>query len=410
METIIIIYLILMFIALYMFSFFTLLTLKNKEKLFWYPISKEKYFISLLIPAFNEEDNIKETIEHVANLDYPKKKLEVIVINDGSTDKTKEVIEKLLKKYSNLKLLNKKNSGKADSLNEGIKISKGELIAVVDSDSFPSKDSLKKIAGFFNEPEMGAVTSFVTVRNKDETFFSKIQSLEYVILGWARKLFDFVDSVWCTNGPLSLYRKKFVLEVGGFDPNTVTEDVDITWNILNHGYKTGMCLDAQVTTIVPHKFKKWFKQRVRWGLGGLQAVSKYKKTFFKKGMFGAFIVPFVSFSIILSIFAFLFSSYLVLKSLINRFLITSYSISNDVSIFHFQDFNFYPSVILFYLLVLFLCSIIYYNYILKKTKYTEKLSVKRFFNLVFYILVYLTLYPVIWFSSIYRYIKKDYRW
>ena len=89
---------------------------------------------------------------------------------------------------------------------------------------------------------MGAVTSFVGVRNKENNFFAKIQSIEYLIMGWTRKLFDFIDSVWCTNGPLSLYRKSYILKVGGFDLNTVTEDIDITWNMLNHNYKTSMCL------------------------------------------------------------------------------------------------------------------------------------------------------------------------
>ncbi len=393
-----------------MMSFFIILTLKNKDKLFLYPTPKKDYSVSILIPGYNEEKSIEETIKHVMELNYPKDKIEVIVINDGSTDKTKKIVEKLISKYPNLKLINKENSGKADSLNQGIKISQGELIAVVDSDSFPSKDSLRKLTGYFNNPNMGAVTSFVEVRNKNQNLFAKIQSLEYMILGWARKLLDFVDSVYVTNGPLSVYNKKHLLKVGGFDPKSVTEDIDITWNMLSHNYKTAMCLDAKVSTIVPHKFKKWYNQRVRWGLGGLQAISKYKKIFFKKGMFGTFILPFVFFSIILSLFGFLFSVYLILNSFITSFLIATSSISSNISIFHFQQINFYPSILFFYLIILFSSSIIYYNYVLYKTKYEEKLTIKRFFNLVFYILVYLAIYPFIWITSIYRYIRKDYRW
>ena len=161
-----------MFIALYMFSFFIILTIKNKHQLFHYIKPKKEYSISILIPAFNEEDSIEDTIKHVTELDYPKNKLEIIIINDGSTDNTKKLIKKSIKKYPYLRLLDKENSGKADSLNQGIKIAKGELIAVVDSDSFPSKDSLKKLTGFFNEEKIGAVTSFVNVRNKDENFIN----------------------------------------------------------------------------------------------------------------------------------------------------------------------------------------------------------------------------------------------
>ena len=82
--------------------------------------------------------------------------------------------------------MDKKHSGKADSVNQAIKISKGELIAITDADSFPSKESLGKLIGYFDDPEMGAVTSFVSVINKDEKIFGKIQALEYMILAWNR--------------------------------------------------------------------------------------------------------------------------------------------------------------------------------------------------------------------------------
>lgn len=399
-----------MFLALYMLSFFIILTFKNKSKIQSYPKPNTNFKITVIIPAYNEESSILETIKHVMKSDYPKNKLEVIVINDGSTDNTSKIVKSILPKYKNLRLINKENSGKARSLNQAIKQAKGELIAIVDSDSFPEPESLKKLTGFFNDEKMGAVTSYVGVRNKDKNFFAKIQSIEYLILGWSRKLFDFIDSVWCTNGPLSLYRKKYILEVGGFDPTTVTEDIDITWNMLNHGFKTGMCLDARVTTLVPSKFKPWLKQRTRWGLGGLQALKKYRSMYFKKGMFGAFILPFVSFSIILSIFTFLFSSYLILKSLLARTLITGYSISANTSIIRLQDINLYPSVIIFYFIIIFSLSLSYTWYVLKSTRYEKEMNTKKFFIILFYILVYMTLYPLVWFAAIYRYIKKDNRW
>ncbi len=405
-----IIYLVFMFIALYFFSFFILLTIRNKKDLFSFPNPKEDFSISILIPAYNEEDSIAETISRVLSSDYPKDKLEVIVINDGSKDNTGKIIEELTKKHQNLKLIDKPNSGKANSLNIAINQAKGDLIAIVDSDSFPEQQSLKKLTGFFADPKMGAVTSFVWLRNKDESFLTKIQSIEYLLLGWSRKLFDFINSVWCTNGPLSLYRKEYILKVGGFDPNTVTEDIDITWNLLNHGYKTGMCLDARVTTIAPSKFKEWYRQRTRWGLGGLQAIKKYKKMFFKRGMFGAFILPFISFSIILSIATFLFSSYLIFKSIITRVLITSYSISTDSAIFTTADINLYPSVIIFYFIVLLILSLSYSSFVIKNTKYEIKLTTKKLFTMLFYLLAYLMLYPIVWFSSILRFIKKDYKW
>jgi cellulose synthase/poly-beta-1,6-N-acetylglucosamine synthase-like glycosyltransferase len=410
MEAFVIIYLIVMFISLYLVSFFVLLNIKHRKELFSSPEIKNYSFVSILVPAYNEEDSIEDTIEHVANLNYPKDKMEIIVINDGSRDKTKEIVLKCKKKYPWIKLLDKKNSGKADSLNCGINISKGELIAVVDSDSFPSKDSLRKLIGYFNDFSMGAVTSFVSVRNKDANYLAKLQSIEYVIMGWTRKLFDFINAVFVTNGPLSVYRKEYVLKVGGFDTKTVTEDIDITWNLMNSGFKTAMCLDARVSTVVPTKLKKYYNQRVRWGLGGLQALAKYRKTFFKRGVFGTFVLPFVSLSIFMSFFVSFYSLYLLFKSLGSNIFITGDSLYSGASLFHYQNINFYPSVTLFYTAFLFLISIAYYSYMLSKIKYEEKLRVVTFFNLCFYILVYLSLYIFIWIPSIYRYIRKNNQW
>tara|TARA_Y100000034_G_C6861133_1_gene391914 strand:+ start:187 stop:1419 length:1233 start_codon:yes stop_codon:yes gene_type:complete len=410
MEFVTIIYLVLMFLALYVMALFIILTIVHHKKIFLYPPLTKHYSLSVLVPAYNEEDSIAETIQHVAELDYPKNKLEIIVVNDGSNDGTFKIAKKLEKKYSNLVVIDKKNSGKADSLNKGIEIAKGELIAVVDSDSFPSRESVKKMVGFFDNPQMGAVTSFVTVRNSGKNLLTKLQTVEYLLLGWTRKILDFIDSVFVTNGPLSIYRKEFVEKVGGFDLTTVTEDIDITWNLLDHGYKTGMCLDARVTTIVPETFKIWWNQRIRWGVGGIQAIDKYKSSFFRRGIFGVFIIPFVSLSILVSIGAFLFSFYIVGRSFFVRLLTTGYSIASQSSFIHFQEINLYPSVLFFFFIVLFASSFIYYGYILRRVEDSTGLSTRKFFRLLFYMLIYLSLYSIVWFPSVYRFLRKDFRW
>ncbi len=231
-----------------------------------------------------------------------------------------------------------------------------------------------------------------------------------MILAWNRKILDFVNSVYVTNGPLSLYRKSYVLEVGGFDHKSITEDIDITWNLMSHQYKTAMCFDARVSTIVPTTFKRWSRQRIRWGIGGIQAIFKYKNYFFKKGIFGFFVMPFVSLSIILSIFGFSYSSYLLFKAILTRLVTVGYSIAAETTIFSFHSINFYPSVMIFYFFVMFISSLTYYNYILRTIKFYPKLTIKKFFNLAFYMIVFLALYPLVWFAAIYRYLRKDFNW
>lgn len=403
-------YLAFMFIALYLFSFFILLAIKNRATLFYAPKASSPRSVSVIIPVYNEEKSVAGTVKHVFASRYPREKMEVIVVNDGSTDSTERVVRGLLRKYSLLRLITQPNGGKARAINRGIAAAKGELIAVVDSDSFPEPASLGKLVGYFEDKQMAAVTSFVRVRNRSVNMLARIQSLEYLILGWSRKLLDYVDSVYVTNGPLSVYRKKAVLRVGGFDPRSITEDIDITWNLMYHGYKTGMCLDARVSTLAPERFRAWFLQRTRWGMGGLQAIAKYKSMFFRRGMFGAFVLPFVSLSIIISIFTFLFSVYLIAKFFMVRALTVSYSLSTDSAVFTLQELNYYPSVIVYFFVVMLTLSMTYSWYILKTTRYEEQLTTKKLFNLLFYILVYLTLYPLVWFASIWRYLRRDMRW
>ncbi|GBE20529.1 MAG TPA: glycosyltransferase family 2 protein [Candidatus Pacearchaeota archaeon] len=412
MGVITILYLVFIFIALYMFFFYIILILKNRGKMFDYPKPNKTYKVSVLVAAYNEEGTIKGTIESIINSDYDKEKIEVIVINDGSKDGTSKIVRKLMTKYSNLVLIDKeKNTGKADSLNQGIKKSTGELIAVVDADSYPKEDSIMKLTGFFDDKKVGAATSAVLLKHKKK-FIEKIQAIEYVVLAWTRKLLDFLDAVYVTNGPLSMYRKEALIKANGFDPKSVTEDIEITWHILSLGYKTKMCLDAIVYTSAPNKFKRWYRQRERWGIGGIQTIIKYKWTFFRKGLLGYFVLPFVSFIIFLSMFAFLFGLYLIFRSLLSIFLSAKYSYTSKVVLLRMQDINLNPSILLFFLFVLFTTSWIYNRFILMSMKHKDIAEQEfwKVFNRFFYILIYLTLYPVVWFTSVYRIIKGDLKW
>jgi len=411
MEALTTIYLIFVFIAIYMLSFFILVLFKNRGRLFWYPKPKKQYTLSFLVPAYNEENTIQDTILSLLNLDYPKERLEIIAINDGSTDNTANIIKKMAVQYPNLKLLDKPNTGKADSLNCAIEIAKGELIAITDSDSFPEPDALNKIVGFFNDEKVAAVTSAVFLRNK-EKFFEKVQAIEYFVLAWTRKLLDFVDSVYVTNGPLSVYRAEALRKIGGFDPKNITEDIEVTWHLLSEGYKTRMSLGAHVYTVAPNKLKSWWRQRVRWGVGGIQTISKYKKYFFSRGVFGIFIIPYVSVSIILSIFTFFLTVYILSRSFLLTFLSATYSIHAQTILFSMQEVNLTPPVMLFFIVILFVLGLVYTLYILTFFK-TDQLGtggIRKILNSLFYLLIYLTIYPVVWIPSIYNSIIGRYKW
>jgi len=404
MNSLSIIYLSYMFIALYMLFFFLILFVRNRKELLNYPVAEKdySYSISVLTPAYNEEDSIEDTIKAALSSEYPIK--EMIVIDDGSKDKTAEIVKRLMKQYSNLKLLPKENSGKADSLNQGIKIAKGELIAVVDSDSYPEKDSIKKMVGFFNDLKVGAVTCSVLVKHRN-TFLEKLQVMEYAIIAWTRKLLGYIDGIWATPGPLALYRKNVLLEVGGFDRNNITEDIEITWHIISRGYKIEMCLPARVYSIAPKKLSYFIKQRIRWDIGGLQCINKYKSLFLKRGALGLFIIPFFAISIFLGLVGVGVFFYLAIRNLISSFFYTNYTLEAGTSFLALEDLAITPTILNFFGIVLFILGLLFTIFSLMSMKEGQFKGFRNVFNLIFYSIVYLTIYPLILVIAIGKMIK-----
>jgi cellulose synthase/poly-beta-1,6-N-acetylglucosamine synthase-like glycosyltransferase len=397
-----------MFISLYMLSFFLILYFKNKSKFFEYPIPKKNYTVSFIVPAYNEEKTIKETIEHIFAIEY-KNIIEIIVINDCSKDNTKIIVENLIKKYPRLKLINNKNNlGKAGSLNRAWKIANGELVTVVDADSFPKQDSLKKMVGYFDNEKVGAVTCPVLARNKTK-FWEKLQSIEYIAISFGRKLLEYVDAIYVTPGPLAVYRKKALEDIGGFDENNLTEDIEATWNLAYHGWDRKMSLNTGVTSEVPNKIKPWFVQRRRWNLGGLQCIQKYRKSIGKKGMLGAFIIPFFIINMFLGLVGLSIFFYLTIKKIYSKFLLTKYSIIADTPLLTLEEFFITPSILNYLGIIIFLLGLLYILLIMVVLK--EKiLKRENILNIPFYLIFYLILYPFIMLNAIWHFARNKKIW
>jgi len=283
------------------------------------------------------------------------------------------------------------------------------LVGLVDADSYPSETAISKMVGYFDDEKMGAVTSCVLVRERNN-LLEKMQAIEYVFIAWTRKLFDFVGAVFVTNGPLSIYRRKGLIEVGGFDRNIMVEDTDVTCNLLNHGYKTAMTLSAKVTTTVPRKLKSWIKQRERWAIGGFQLLAKYRKTLFRTGILGYFVIPFIGFSIFMLLLGFLIGVCLFVRKIIFNLFFFGYSVGAGTTLF--PAFNDTVSVLWIYTLLLFLFTIFsaFAGITTVDDKELKRITKGNIFNLLIFILIYATLSPFVWFTAIYRMIKGDYRW
>jgi cellulose synthase/poly-beta-1,6-N-acetylglucosamine synthase-like glycosyltransferase len=183
---------------------------------------------------------------------YDKDKLEVIVVNDGSTDNTREVAESI--KDSRVKVLTKTNSGKAASINFGLKHAKGEIIATMDADSFIEKDTIKKMLPLFDADDVAAVTAAVRVKPSNK-WIQEAQRVEYLAILFARRLLSFIDAVPVAPGPFSMFRAWVFEELGGFDEKNIVEDHEIALRIQSHHYKIRSSIDANVYTIAPDNLK-----------------------------------------------------------------------------------------------------------------------------------------------------------
>jgi poly-beta-1,6-N-acetyl-D-glucosamine synthase len=394
MEVIAIIYFAYMFVALYMFFFFLLLYVRNRKDLFSYPKITKEYSLSIVVPCYNEEKSIAETAKSILASDYLGLK-KVIVVDDRSTDNSFSIIKALARKDRRIiAVQTPKNTGcAAGAKNYGIKFTDTELIGFSDADSVIQREAISKMIGFFDDKNTGAVTCSVLVRNPNN-FIRRIQAFEYAMIAWTRKLLGYIDGIWATPGPLAIYRKKVIDKVGGYDTKNLTEDIEIVWNIVKHGYSVKMCLPGRVYSTAPDKFWVWFRQRLRWDIGGIQCLGTYRLLFLRKGMLGLFIIPFFAISMFLGLFGLGVFAYLAVNKIWQTFFYTQYSYIAGTSLLSIESLNITPTVLNFFGIVLFLLGL-FFTLAGLGIMGERRGGFRNIFNLLFYIIIYLTVYPVL---------------
>lgn len=405
------IFLVYSFIAFFFLFLFVLIYVENRKKISEIPKRKKDYTVSVVIPHYKEGDSIGGVIKSFVDNGYSNLK-QIIVCDDCSPDGSYEIAKSYEKVYPGLVKVvqTPKNTGNAaGAKNYGAKYATSEIVIFGDADSFPEKGSIDKMLGFFDEENVGAVTSTVLVNNRTNLLL-RLQSVEYIIIKFTRKLLEFIGSIYVTPGPLAAYRRTIFEKVGGFDEKNITEDIEITWRLLYHGYDVKMSVPSKVYSNAPEKFSGWFKQRIRWNLGGIQCIFKYGKSFGRRGMLGTFVLPFFLFSWLLGVFGLGILIYRVIRTLAFRFFFTSYSVKAQTALLRFNDIGLAPSILFYMGMILFVLSVTYSLIALFEIKERKEFKHPGLFTFVIYEFFYLLMYPIILVTSGYKYARKDIRW
>jgi len=253
--------------------------------LFWPKRQKIKndFFppISIIIPAHNEEENIKDALESLVASDYDNK--EIIVVDDGSTDRTYDIVKKFSKKYP-VKLIKGKHEGKARAINLAMKKAKNDYLVIVDADTTVNRDTLKNLVQPFQEDKVAAVASNTRI-NLTKNIITWFQSLEYSISTAWNYICNKVGGL-SVMSPVCAFRKDVIKEIGGFRGDTAAEDYDICMIIEKAGYKIKMASSAVAYNKAPQTLSGWFKQRMRWEIGTSQVIKKHSDIVFNRKHLG----------------------------------------------------------------------------------------------------------------------------
>lgn len=282
-----------LFIGLY-FEVFLLLSFFEKRPAKKTAARPARYpSVAVIIPCWNEEKTIASTIRSLLALDYPKKKLSVIVVNDGSTDGTLAAARRF-EKNPQVQVLTKENGGKHTALNLGIANTDAELIGCLDADSFVTEDALiETVKAFEENPNTMAVIPAMKV-HRPRRPLELMQAVEYTFGIFIKRMLGNLGAISVLPGPFSIYRREVFDKVGAFRRAHQTEDMEMAFRLHTHGLHIENAHNAVVYTKVPKTVRALVKQRTRWSQGFLQNSQDYRHMILNRrfGYFGNLVLPF----------------------------------------------------------------------------------------------------------------------
>lgn len=364
-----------LFVLMY-YQVFLLLTFFEKRRVLSlsHTLPQQLPSVTVLIPCFNEETTLDRTIQSVLNLNYPKEKLQIILINDGSTDSTPQVMDNYKNGYSNIHVFHKENGGKWRALNFGLDKVTTDLVGCLDADSFVDTEALNEIVKTFNtHSDAMAVTPSMRVW-KPNTVVRKIQTPEYDLGIFVRKTLSFIGAIHITPGPFSIFKREVFQKIGPYKHAHNTEDFEIALRMQKAGMKIENAHKALVYTVGPATAYKLYRQRVRWVSGFMKNILDNRAMLLgrKYGHLSFFILPMALFAIVAALY-FVLSTII---SLVMRGINTAGQLSSvgwqfPQFNFNFDWFFFNTSIVTFVgitVIILTLSSIIFGRIIVKSSK------------------------------------------
>ncbi|MFJ5839910.1 bifunctional polysaccharide deacetylase/glycosyltransferase family 2 protein [Streptomyces shenzhenensis] len=254
---------------------------RNRRRFGWGPPITRP--VSVIVPAYNEKECIAGTLRSLARSTHP---IEIIVVDDGSTDGTAEIAESL--GLPNVRVVRQRNAGKPAALNNGVRHASHDIVVMMDGDTVFEPDTVRQLVQPFADPEVGAVAGNAKVGNRD-TVIGAWQHIEYVMgFNLDRRMYDLLRCMPTIPGAIGAFRREAVLGVGGMSHDTLAEDTDITIALHRAGWRVVYQEHARAWTEAPGSLGQLWSQRYRWSYGTMQALWKHRKSLTDRGPSGRF--------------------------------------------------------------------------------------------------------------------------
>ncbi|MFJ4366157.1 bifunctional polysaccharide deacetylase/glycosyltransferase family 2 protein [Streptomyces chartreusis] len=258
---------------------------RNRRRFSWGPPVWQP--VSVIVPAYNEKECIANTLESLARSTHP---IEIIVVDDGSTDGTSEIARTAARELgmTNVRVIRQENAGKPAALNNGVRSASHDIVVMMDGDTVFEPDAVRQLVQPFADPAVGAVAGNAKVGNRN-TVIGAWQHIEYVMgFNLDRRMYDLLRCMPTIPGAIGAFRREAVLEVGGMSEDTLAEDTDITIAMHRAGRRVVYQEHARAWTEAPGSLKQLWSQRYRWSYGTMQALWKHRKSLTDKGPSGRF--------------------------------------------------------------------------------------------------------------------------